>query len=246
MPTSRLTVLFLTHAHLDHVVDVADLAMTRWIFDPLDPSEPLVIVAPEGPTAEFARHLFDPYEGDIAARTAELLPGPPTIALHSFAVSSAPTVVWRSADGTVTVDAVAVHHEPCDDAVAYRVRTPTGIVVVSGDTRVCEEVELFAAGADIVVHEACRKDLLQGPLAAYDYERMLDYHADTIELGAMAQRIAVPHLVLTHLIPPPTSEGGAELFAEDVRAGGFTGELTVGHDLCTVTAPATLLYVSDP
>ncbi len=60
----------------------------------------------------------------------------------------------------------------------------------------------------------------------------------TFDLGGMAQRIAVPHLVLTHLIPPPVTELDAESFAEDVRAGGFTGELTVGHDLLAVTARA--------
>jgi mRNA degradation ribonuclease J1/J2 len=40
----------------------------------------------------------------------------------------------------VEVESVAVHHEPVPDAVAYRVTTPDGSVVISGDTRVCQEV----------------------------------------------------------------------------------------------------------
>ena len=41
-------------------------------------------------------------------------------------------------------------------AVAYRVTTPDGVVVVSGDTRVCDKVADLARGADVLVHEACR------------------------------------------------------------------------------------------
>ena len=44
----------------------------------------------------------------------------------------------------VAVEAVLVHHEPVEEAVAYRVTTPDGVVVISGDTRVCAEVEHLA------------------------------------------------------------------------------------------------------
>jgi ribonuclease Z len=51
----------------------------------------------------------------------------------------------------------------------------------------------------------------------------------------MAARAGVPHVVLTHLIPPPASPADAEAFAADLRAGGYTGEITVGEDLTAVT-----------
>ena len=65
-------------------------------------------------------------------------------------------------------------------------------------------------------------------------ETICSYHADTVELGALARRAAVPHLVLTHLIPAPTSEAGRAAFDDDVRTGGHTGRVTVGEDLTTV------------
>jgi len=40
--------------------------------------------------------------------------------------------------------------------------------------------------------------------------------------------------VLTHLIPPPADEASEQAFADDVRQGGYTGPLTVGHDLFTI------------
>ena len=63
---------------------------------------------------------------------------------------------------------------------------------------------------------------------------IFDYHADTVALGGMAEAAGVGHLVLTHLIPPPTDAAAEQAFADDVREGGYTGALTVGHDLFTV------------
>jgi ribonuclease Z len=63
---------------------------------------------------------------------------------------------------------------------------------------------------------------------------ILDYHADSIELGAMAERAAVHTLMLTHLGPPPRNEAEEQGFADDVRNGGYTGHLIVGRDLMSV------------
>lgn len=96
--------------------------------------------------------------------------------------------MWTSDDGSVRVDAVTVHHEPVPDAVAFRVETFDGIVVISGDTRVCQEVEHLAHGADLLVHEACRSTALAPLITGTTFETIFSYHADTVALGAMAQR----------------------------------------------------------
>lgn len=41
--------------------------------------------------------------------------------------------------------------EPFNDGVAYRVATPDGVVVVSGDTRVCDEVAASAGVGHLVL-----------------------------------------------------------------------------------------------
>jgi ribonuclease Z len=130
-----------------------------------------------------------------------------------------------------------VHHEPVAEAVAYRVETPDGVVVISGDTRVCEEVEDLSSDADLLVHEACRTTALADLIAGTAFETIFSYHADTIELGAMAARTGVPHVMLTHLIPPPDEPGAADAFASDLRTGGYAGQITVGEDLASVTLP---------
>lgn len=234
-PPHALTALFLTHIHSDHLVDLADVAMTRWIQQELHQVGPLTVVCPEGQTAEFVRRMFDVWSDDIAVRMAHVQPAPPTVNLLTFTAPTSPTEVWSSADDTVAVDAVAVHHEPVQDAVAYRVRTASSTVVVSGDTRVCTEVEQLAMNADVLVHEACRSSRLAEAVKGTVFERIFAYHADTVALGGMAQRAAVRHLLLTHLIPSPTDEQQEQSFARDVRSGGWTGALTVGRDLDRLT-----------
>ena len=87
----------------------------------------------------------------------------------------------------------------------------------------------------MLVHEACRTSALQPLIAGTVFETIFSYYADTVELGEMAARVGVPHVVLTHLIPPPESPGDAETFVQDLRDGGYQGEVTAGEDLTTLS-----------
>ena len=233
-PPHALSAVFLTHVHSDHVVGLPDVAMTRWIQQQLARTGPLVVVAAEGLAARFVRRMLEPYDDDLALRAGHGRAAPIEVTLRPFDVPPTPDVVWTSNDGHVRVLAVAVHHEPVPEAVAYRVETPGATVVVSGDTRVCVEVEQLSIGADVLVHEACRTSAMQPLIAGTVYEKIFSYHADTAELGGMAARAGVPHVVLTHLIPPAETPDDVETFVQDLRDGGYQGEITVGEDLTQI------------
>ncbi len=169
-PPHALTALFLTHIHSDHVVALPDVAMTRWVQQQLVPTGPLVVVAARGVATRFVSRMLEPYDDDLALRTEHTGAMPIEVELHPFDVPTTPDVVWTSDDGQVLVLAVAVHHEPVPEAVAYRIETPDAIVVVSGDTRVCAEVEQLSVGADVLVHEACRSSAMQPLIAGTVFE----------------------------------------------------------------------------
>ncbi|MGI5290312.1 MBL fold metallo-hydrolase [Nonomuraea polychroma] len=229
----ELTALFVTHVHSDHVIGLPDVVLGRWIQDHVWKTGPLELHLPEGEPSRFAERMLDPYAADIALRMEHVQEAPPEPRLHTFACGSQAREIW-SRDG-VSVEAVAVHHEPVPDAVAYRVRTPHGTVVISGDTRVCDEVEKLSRGADVLVHEACRAAALHAAVAGTPFEKIFSYHADTVALGGLARRAEVKHLMLTHLIPAPDDEAGEADFANDVRLGGYDGPVTVGRDLMTAS-----------
>jgi len=230
---AHLSAMFLTHIHSDHLCDLADVAMTRWVQQQLHRTGPLTVVATEGDAATFVGQMFDVWRTDIGLRMGHTGAPPPEVRLSTFRPGDEPAEVWRSDDGSVGVEAVLVHHEPVHDAVAYRVTTPDGRIVISGDTRVCSEVEELSRGVDILVHEACRSKALGDSVRDTVFEKIFSYHADTVALGGLAARAGVGRLVLTHLIPSPRNDTEEAGFVDDVRRGGFTGEVTVGRDLMT-------------
>ena len=226
-----LDAVFVTHHHSDHVSGLEDLVMSRWIMDRLDRCPPLPILAPEGPATDFAERMLHHWEHDLAVRSAHTQRGTcPSYEVRSFEIEDLLVEVWS--EGPVRVVAGPVRHEPVAAAVGYRIETADGVVAVSGDTLVCGEVAALAEGADVLVYEAMRFDLIR---KLPDYLHfVLDYHADTVLIGAQAQALGIPTLVLTHLIPEPVTEEDRQGFADDIRRGGYGGEVVVADDLARV------------
>ncbi|MCP5150289.1 MAG: MBL fold metallo-hydrolase [Chromatiales bacterium] len=229
-----LDAVALTHHHSDHLVDLADLALSRWtVLDREGPDTALTVIAPEGAAGRFAARLLEPWAEDIAIRVRQTgRDTRPQVRCLTFEVGAQAAPVWSS--GAVVLRAVRVHHEPVEPAVAYRVDAPDGAVVVSGDTRVCDEVEALARGARVLVHEVIRA----APMGATRSAGVVAYHADSVALGGLAARAGVEMLVLTHLIPAPAGVADEEAYVADVRAGGYRGQVVVGRDLDMVTLGA--------
>lgn len=65
---TQLSALFVTHYHSDHVVDLPDVVLTRWIQENLHKAGPLPIVTPHGSALRFVERMMDAYDDDIDIR----------------------------------------------------------------------------------------------------------------------------------------------------------------------------------
>lgn len=231
---SDLTALFLTHYHSDHLVGLQDVVLSHWTMDVYDKAGRLPILGPNGTTIRFCEQMLDIWTDDLEVRAMHNMREPhPKIEVIGFDTPDEPTEVWSSGD--VRVIAAPVRHEPIIGAVGYRIETPAGVVAISGDTKVCDEVAAFAAGADVVVYEAMRMDMIAK--RPPDKRYIMEYHADTRLIGRQMAELGIPTVMLTHLIPAPLTDAEKQAFADEVRAGGYDGHLMVCDDLDTVELP---------
>ena len=266
---AQINAIFFTHMHSDHSEGLAEIAQLRWNFNSAGPKLPILCSAdatsPLGHTMncrKFAAHIGDALiqSGEIAQRIAEdkkRLPGGPAdiLSVTTFEPKDGVQTVWSSGD--VKVSAIRSTH--IAGHASYRVDTPAGSVVIGGDagndkpapprsTSTSEQVEKLAQGADVVVHStmhpAMAPDKDSGMPAPVYYRQ-----SGTTDLGAMAKRAGVKHLMLTHLAPSigaqrhgPYKIPGGPLTEADykkaVEASGFTGNVIVGTELASLRLPA--------
>lgn len=222
---SGLTDLLITHLHVDHAADLGMLPLAAWVDGRTDP----IRVAGPPPTTESLHRLVSGYEQDLIHRMASM--GRPDIRdmLRPHDIST-PGVLFE--DDDVRISAALVNHPPFEYALAYRVDSPEGSVVVSGDTTPCEGLDRLATGADVLIHEVVHPSALEqlsrDTNAPSIRQHMLDSHTMLEDVGDIAQRANVNTLVLSHMIPHTGVT--QDEWLDPVRAS-FTGQSIIGHDL---------------
>ena len=143
--------LFLTHLHSDHVVGMPDLWLSGWF---LGRSKPLRIWGPQG-TSGMAEHLAQAFAFDIHSRQTS--PDPlPAKGVEIDAKEIAQGEIYD--DGLTRVSAFLVDHGAVKPAFGYRVDSAGHSLVISGDTKFCQNLVDFAKGADCLIHAAWSAD----------------------------------------------------------------------------------------
>src|ERR1044071_8260187 len=139
--------LFLTHLHSDHVVGIPDLWLSGWF---LGRDRSLPMWGPTG-TRSMAEHLAQAFGFDIRIRqtTPDPLPGK---GVEIDAKEIEQGEVYN--DGRARVSAFLVDHGAVKPAFGYRVDSAGHSVVISGDTKFCQNLVDFAKDADCLIHAA--------------------------------------------------------------------------------------------
>ncbi len=221
LPLHRLSGVFLTHYHSDHISDLYNINLTSWVNG--RPSA-LSVYGPEG-IERVVGGMNEAYSLDRGYRVAhhgEALLRPEYGLL-------APTRIAKGKvyeRGSFKITAVPVDHSPIKPAFGYRVDYGNRSVVISGDAVVSDALMEASEGVDLLLHDALAPGVLHGAIqraqdAGLDQRAQIlrdvtNYHAHTHDIVAAAKEAKVKQLAFYHLVPPPRNEAMAALFMEGV------------------------------
>jgi ribonuclease Z len=225
-----LSALLLTHLHSDHIGDLGDVLITRWISTFAPDPEPLPIIGPPG-TAETVAATLKAFHHDIGYRIAHHadLSAPPAVEVHEYTEGP----VWDR-DG-VSIRVAPTDHRPVAPTIGFRIECGTASVVLAGDTVPCAGLDRLAAGAGALVHTVIRKDIVAN-IPQQRLKDICDYHSSVEEAAATAARAGVDTLVMTHYVPALVP--GQEEQWRALAAGAFGGRIELGDDLHRVEVDA--------
>lgn len=209
LPYEQLDKAFITHWHSDHFAGLPQVINASWVHGR---KKPFVVYGPYG-AERIVKALNSAYELDTFFR-ASTMDGllDPSLArgqAREFVTDQEGLVVYEGED--LKVSAFLVDHSPVVPALGYTIDFRGHKIVVSGDTKVVSALEQHCQGADILISEAASHKLIEeeierdtraGRASGVKFTRdVKNYHADTLELAQMAERVGVHNLILTHFVP---------------------------------------------
>ncbi|MBZ9860070.1 MBL fold metallo-hydrolase [Mesorhizobium sp. CA12] len=221
-----LGLIFITHLHSDHVLELGPLIHTAWT---AGLATPVTVFGPPG-TGYHWQCFCQAMEFDIEIRIID--EGRPDIrdliTVEEFGEGSVLD------ERGLTVTALRVDHPPVTDCFALRFEQGGKSVVFSADTAFFPPLAEFAKAADIFVHEAMLEEGVERLVArtgngARLREHLLASHSFADEAGRIASDAGVKRLVLNHLIPADDPAIGEDDWIDAVRKT-WSGDLTIARD----------------
>jgi len=217
--------VFLTHLHSDHIVGFPDLWLTGWLIVP-GRNVPLQVWGPLG-TSKMISHLKQAFEYDISIRQVNDRAAPDGVVLLVHDISEG--VIYNK--GGVKVTAFEVDHAPVKPAFGYRIDYAGRSVVLSGDTRVSENLVRHSQGVDLLVHEVFVPETLQRAGVPPDRaNKIVAYHTTPEEAGLVFARTKPRLAVYSHICLPTATD--QDLLPATRKTYG--GPLELGEDLMVI------------
>jgi ribonuclease Z len=231
---TKIDYMFFTHHHFDHDIDYPCFLLCRWD-QSIGKENELQVFGPTL-TEKITRGILDENDGlfahDWKARVGHPLSQrihvnrggtlprkPPKVSAKDVG----PGRVFEGSDWQVTA-APAEHVQPFLDSLAYRLDTPDGSIVFTGDTQPCESVTRLARGADALL------------CMCWDDQEIMDADGEaggqcgTLGAARMAEEAGVDKLILVHIGPHLSGHGPMEKGIGDVREV-YGGQLLFSDEL---------------
>jgi len=217
--------VFFTHLHSDHVVGFPDVWLTGWLVG-AGRNRPLEVWGPPG-TENMVSHLVQAFEFDIRFRILDDKARPEGAVINTHEIN--PGVVFEQ--NGVRVTAIKVDHAPVEPAYGYRIDYGDRSVVLSGDTRISDNLVRAAEGVDLLVHEVASPETFQR--AGVNPERaksVIAHHVTPEQAGEVFERTKPRLAVYSHIVLPTAT---ADDLVPATRKT-YSGPLEVGEDLMVI------------
>jgi len=172
-------------------------------------------------------HLEQAYEYDIRVRLANDRAAADGVKLLPHDIGE--EIAYDR--GGVKITAFEVDHAPVKPALGYRIDYAGRSVVLSGDTRLSENLIRRAQGVDLLVHEVFVPETLQR--AGVPPERaknIVDYHLTPEQAGEVFTRAKPKLAVYSHICMPTALE--QDLLIPTRKT--YSGPLELGEDLMAI------------
>lgn len=232
MQLKDLSLIFITHMHSDHYLELGPLLHTAWT---AGLKTTVDVYGPAGLDAYWNGFLAA-MKADIDLRIED--EGRPDLR-ELLRIHVIDTGVFFDQDG-VTVAAIRTAHPPLVDCFALSFKTASTHVVFSGDTAPISAMEDFARGADLLIHEAMLEAALPALMARVGngsdklMAHWLRSHTFAPDAAKIATNAGVKRLALSHLIPADDPAYGPQDW-QDAVADHWDGPLIIGYDGIKIT-----------
>lgn len=234
MQLKDLALIFITHLHSDHYLELGPLIHTAWT---AGLKKRISIYGPAG-LDEYWNAFYMSMRADINLRIDD--EGRPDLR-DMVDIHVIDEGVVFDQDG-LCVSAIRTLHPPLVDCFALSFKTASVHAVFSGDTAPLPALDDFARGADVLVHEAMLESALPALLKRVGngsdklMEHWLRSHTFAHDAAAAATRAGVKQLALSHLIPSDDPDYSESDWLEATR-DHWQGPLFIGYDGIKIALP---------
>ena len=255
LPIGQLDALLLTHFHSDHIDGMGEVSTMRWVN--AANTSPLPVYGPTG-VENLVNGFNLAYQADTTYRhahhgdTVAPLSGAGMVA-KAFQAPPVGSALKIYQQGGLSITTFQVDHEPVSPAVAYRLEYGGRSVVISGDTAQSSNLEEFSEDADLLIHEALSRKLVNvmnesaAKIGNHVVQKVtadiLDYHASPVEAANSATTAKVKHLAFYHIVPPLILPGSEAVYLDGVSEA-YSGPITVTQDGTIFSLPSNSVEIN--
>ena len=187
---------------------------------------PLLVWGPRG-TKRMMSHLEQAYDFDIRIRLYDDRAAPEGVVILAEDMNEG--VVFEK--GGLTITAFEVDHTPVRPAFGFRVDYGGRSVVLSGDTRVSENLIRHAQGVDLLVHEVASPESFQrAGVRPERAKQVIAHHVTPEQAGEVFAKTKPRLAVYSHIVQADASE--QDLIPPTRRT--YSGAVEVGEDLMVI------------